>query len=106
MSDVKNYSAERLLKVILAPVISEKSTRISDKNSQFIFRVAADATKGEIKAAVESILKKDVESVQVVNVKGKKKRTGQRIGRRKDWKKAYICLKAGQDIDLTSGEIA
>ena len=106
MSDVKNYSAERLLKVILAPVISEKSTRIADKNSQFIFRVAADATKGEIKAAVESILKKDVESVQVVNVKGKKKRTGQRIGRRKDWKKAYISLKAGQDIDLTSGEIA
>jgi large subunit ribosomal protein L23 len=106
MSDVKNYSAERLLKIILAPIISEKSTRIADKNSQFIFRVTADATKGEIKAAVESILKKDVESVQVVNVKGKKKRTGQRIGRRKDWKKAYICLKAGQDIDLTSGEIA
>ena len=106
MSDVKNYSSERLLKVILAPIISEKSTRIADKNSQFIFKVASDATKGEIKAAVESILKKDVESVQVVNVKGKKKRTGQRIGRRKDWKKAYICLKAGQDIDLTSGEVA
>ncbi len=106
MSDVKNYSAERLLKVILAPIISEKSTRIADKNSQFIFRVAADATKGEIKAAVESILKKDVESVQVVNVKGKKQRTAQRIGRRKDWKKAYMCLTAGQDIDLTSGEVA
>ena len=104
MSQVK-FSQERLLKVILGPVVSEKSTQIADSRGQFVFRVATDATKAEIKNAVEVLFKKDVDSVQVVNVKGKKKRTGQRIGQRKNWKKAYVCLKPGQDIDLSSGEI-
>ena len=100
------FSQERLLKLILGPVVSEKATEIADARSQFTFKVATDATKAEIKSAVEMLFKKDVDSVQVVNVKGKKKRTGQRLGQRKNWKKAYVCLKPGQDIDLTSGEIS
>ena len=100
------FSQERLLKVILGPVVSEKATEIADARSQFTFKVATDATKAEIKSAVEMLFKKDVDSVQVVNVKGKKKRTGQRLGQRKNWKKAYVCLKPGQDIDITSGEIS
>ena len=100
------FSQERLLKVILGPVVSEKATEIADARSQFTFKVATDATKAEIKSAVEMLFKKDVDSVQVVNVKGKKKRTGQRLGQRKNWKKAYVCLKPGHDIDLTSGEIS
>ena len=87
-------------------MVSEKATEIADARSQFTFKVATDATKAEIKSAVEMLFKKDVDSVQVVNVKGKKKRTGQRLGQRKNWKKAYVCLKPGQDIDLTSGEIS
>ena len=105
MSQLK-FSQERLLKVILGPVVSEKATEIADARSQFTFKVATDATKAEIKSAVEMLFKKDVNSVQVVNVKGKKKRTGQRPGQRKNWKKAYVCLKPWQDIDLTSGEIS
>lgn len=105
MSDLK-FSQERLLKVLLGPVVSEKSTQLADSNSQFVFKVVRDATKAEIKSAVELLFKKDVESVQVVNVKGKKKRTGQRLGQRKNWKKAYVCLKPGQDIDLSSGEVS
>jgi len=87
-------------------VVSEKATGLADARSQFVFRVATDATKAEIKSAVEMLFKKDVDSVQVINVKGKKKRTGQRIGQRKNWKKAYVCLKPGQDIDLSTGEVS
>jgi large subunit ribosomal protein L23 len=100
----KAFNQERLLQVLLAPVVSEKSTFVADKNTQFIFRVAADATKPEIKAAVEMLFQKEVDSVQVLNVKGKKKRSAYRVGRRRDWKKAYVCLKPGQDLDLTAGE--
>ena len=105
MSELK-FSQERLLKVILGPVVSEKATEIADTRSQFTFKVATDATKAEIKSAIEMLFQKDVDSVQVVNVKGKKKRTGRRIGQRKNWKKAYVCLKPGQDIDLTYGEVS
>ena len=105
MNELK-LSQERLLKVILGPVVSEKATGLADARSQFVFRVATDATKAEIKSAVEMLFKKDVDSVQVINVKGKKKRTGQRIGQRKNWKKAYVCLKPGQDIDLSTGEVS
>lgn len=95
---------ERLLQVILAPVISEKSTFVADKNEQVVFRVATDATKTEVKAAVELLFKVKVDSVQVVNVKGKVKRFGRFVGRRKDWKKAYVCLQPGQEIDFAAAE--
>jgi len=95
---------ERLMQVILAPVISEKSTFVADKHEQVIFRVVPDATKPEIKAAVELMFKVQVESVKVANVKGKEKRFGRFIGRRNHWKKAYICLKPGQEINFAEGE--
>lgn len=95
---------ERLMQVILAPVISEKSTFVADKHEQVIFRVIPDATKPEIKSAVELMFKVQVESVKVANVKGKEKRFGRFIGRRNNWKKAYICLKPGQEINFAEGE--
>ncbi len=98
------YSQERLMQVLLAPQISEKATFIADKNEQVVFRVASDATKPEIKAAVEALFKVEVKSVQVANVKGKVKRFGRMMGRRKDWKKAFVCLKAGQEINFVAGE--
>lgn len=98
------FSQERLMQVLLAPQISEKATYLADKNEQVVFRVASDATKPEIKAAVELLFKVGVESVQVANVKGKIKRFGRMTGRRKDWKKAFVCLKPGQEINFASGE--
>ena len=98
--NVKKYSNERLMTVLLAPVISEKGTFIADKHEQVIFRVHPDATKPEIKAAVELMFKVEVDSVQVSNVKGKEKRFGRFIGRRRSWKKAYVSLKAGQEINF------
>ncbi|MEW9898931.1 50S ribosomal protein L23 [Chitinivorax sp. PXF-14] len=95
---------ERLYQVILAPIVSEKSTFIADKNEQVAFRVTTDATKPEIKAAVETLFKVQVESVQVLNVKGKQKRFGRFNGRRKDWKKAYVSLKPGQQIEFAAAE--
>jgi len=99
------FNSERLMQVLLAPQISEKSTFVSDKYDQVIFRVVRDATKPEIKAAVELLFKVDVTSVQVSNVKGKVKRTGRFTGRRDHWKKAYVSLKAGQEIDFAAGEV-
>jgi large subunit ribosomal protein L23 len=98
------FSQERLLKVILAPVISEKSTRVADKLNQVVFRVLPDATKQEIGAAVADLFKVEVVGVQVLNVKGKVKRSGRVMGRRDNWKKAYVTLKQGQDIDFASGQ--
>jgi len=95
---------ERLMQVLLAPQISEKATYIADKNEQVIFRVVPDATKPEIKAAVELLFKVQVESVQVANVLGKSKRAGKFIGKRKNWKKAYVCLKPGQEISFVAGD--
>ena len=97
---------ERLLQVLLAPVVSEKSTYVADKHEQVIFRVASDASKPEIKAAVELLFKVEVDSVQVSNVKGKVKRFGRSMGRRRNWKKAYICLKPGQEINFAAGEVS
>jgi large subunit ribosomal protein L23 len=91
---------ERLMQVLLAPVISEKSTYVADKHNQVIFRVASSATKPEVKAAIELMFKVQVDSVQIVNVRGKGKRFGQHMGRRRHWKKAYVCLKAGQEINF------
>ena len=96
-------SQERLLQVLLAPQISEKATFIADKNEQVVFRVASDATKPEIKAAVEMLFKVEVESVQTLNVKGKVKRFRGMTGRRKGWKKAFVSLKSGQEINFVDG---
>ena len=89
---------------LLAPQISEKATYVADKNEQVVFRVATDATKPEIKAAVEMMFKVSVDSVQVACVKGKVKRSGRVVGRRNDWKKAYVCLAAGQEINFAASE--
>ena len=93
----------RLMKIILAPVISEKSAMGADSHDQYTFRVLRDATKPEIKAAVELLFKVEVESVQVANVKGKVKRFKGATGRRKGWKKAYVSLKPGQEINFVEG---
>ena len=97
---------QRLMQVLLAPQISEKATYVADKNEQVVFRVASDATKPEVKAAVELLFKVGVESVQIANVKGKQKRFGRFMGSRKGWKKAYVCLKPGQEINFVDGGVA
>lgn len=95
---------ERLMQVILAPQISEKATMLADKYQQVVFRVVSNATKPEVKAAVELLFKVEVAGVQIANVKGKVKRSGRTMGRRKDWKKAYVSLKPGQELNLMVGE--
>lgn len=97
------FNQNRLLQVLLAPQVSEKATYIADKNEQVIFRVASDATKPEVKAAVELLFKVEVKSVQIANVKGKEKRFGRFMGRRQGWKKAFVCLKPGQEINFAEG---
>lgn len=101
-----SFSPERLMQVLLAPQISEKATYVAEKNEQVIFRVVSDATKPEVKAAVELLFKVGVDSVQIANVKGKVKRFGKTTGRRKGWKKAYVCLKPGQEINFVDGGAA
>jgi len=95
---------ERLMQVILAPQVSEKATMLADKYQQVVFRVVGSATKPEVKAAVEMLFKVEVSGVQISNVKGKMKGSGRKIGRRKDWKKAYVSLKPGQELNLMVGE--
>lgn len=102
MSAIQNQ--ERLLQVILAPQITEKATYVADKNQQIAFKVRTDASKPEIKAAVELVFKVEVQGVTVANVKGKTKRAGRVMGQRKDWKKAYVSLKPGQEINFAAGE--
>ena len=102
MTATKQYNPERLATVLLAPIVSEKGTYIADKHSQVIFKVMPNATKPEVKAAVEAMFKVEVESVQIANVGGKKKRFGQYSGQRRSWKKAYVCLKAGQEINFAA----
>lgn len=91
---------DRLMKVLLAPIVSEKSTMLADKNNQVAFRVLQDATRAEVKAAVELLFKVQVNSVQVLNVKGKAKRFGRFEGRRRNVRKAYVCLAPGQEINF------
>ena len=92
---------DRMYSVILAPHVSEKSTMMSEDANQYAFKVAVDATKPEIKQAVESIFNVVVEDLQVLNVKGKTKRSARgKIRRRKNWKKAYVRLEAGHEIDF------
>ncbi|MBW7859983.1 MAG: 50S ribosomal protein L23 [Rhodocyclaceae bacterium] len=101
---MSGFSQERLMQVLLAPQISEKATFLADKNEQVVFRVASTATKPEVKAAVELLFKVGVKSVQISNVKGKVKRVGKITGRRKGWKKAFVCLMPGQEINFAAGE--
>jgi len=95
---------ERLMKVLLEPHISEKSTNVAEQANQVVFKVVKDATKSEIKQAVEKLFNVTVEGVQVSNSKGKTKRTRFGVGKRKDWKKAYIRLSEGSDINFLGTE--
>ncbi len=100
------FNQERLLQVLVAPQISEKATYIADKHEQVVFIVTPDATKPEVKAAVELLFKVQVKSVQIANLKGKTKRFGRGFGRRSDVRKAFVCLKAGQEINFAEGGVA
>ena len=99
-------SQERLMKILLSPLVSEKSARIADKYNQITFKVAVDATKPEVKKAVEAMFEVKVEAVHMLNMKGKKKRFSNMLGKRKDWKKAYVTLAEGSDIDFLGAESA
>ncbi len=101
MSAIAKHSEERLLKVLLAPVVSEKATMLAEKSEQVVFLVTPDATKLEVKAAVELLFKVEVESVQVANRQGKQKRSGKFNGRRNHTRRAFVCLKPGQEINFT-----
>ena len=95
---------ERLMKVLLAPHVSEKSTNVADRVNQHVFRVLPDATKTEVAQAIKLLFKVEVARVRVLNIKGKHKRFGMRPGRRTGWRKAYVTLKPGHDIDFAGGE--
>ena len=97
-------NTERLSRILIGPVVSEKSTRVADRNRQMIFKVLPEASKPEIRKAVETMFDVKVAAVQVSNVKGKVKRFGQSLGRRSDWKKAYVTLAEGSDIDFVGTE--
>jgi large subunit ribosomal protein L23 len=102
---VPKHVDARLTQVLVAPIISEKATRVAEKNNQVRFKVLRVSTKPEIKTAVELLFKVEVASVQVVNHKGKSKRFGRSMGRRDHVRKAYVCLKPGQELNF-SGEAA
>jgi large subunit ribosomal protein L23 len=101
----QKFDEGRLAQVLVEPIVSEKATSVAEKNNQVMFKVLRNATKPEIKAAVELMFKVEVESVQTVNQKGKTKRFGRSVGRRDHVKKAYVSLKAGQELNF-SGEAA
>ncbi len=101
----RTFDEGRLMQVLVAPIVSEKATAVAEKNNQVLFKVLQDATKPEIKAAVELLFKVEVDKVSVVNIKGKTKRFGRSIGRRDNLRKAYVCLKPGQELNF-SGEAA
>ena len=105
MSTAKKFDENRLATILMAPIISEKATSVAEKNNQVLFKVLRDATKPEIKAAVELLFKVEVEKVSTVVQKGKVKRFGRSIGRRDHVKKAYVSLKPGQELNF-SGEAA
>jgi large subunit ribosomal protein L23 len=96
----RKFAEGRLANVLVAPIISEKATRIGEKQNQVLFKVLRDATKPEIKAAVELMFKVEVDSVSTVNQKGKSKKFGRSMGRRDHVKKAYVSLKAGQELNF------
>jgi large subunit ribosomal protein L23 len=96
---MSNYQLSDLLQ---APIISEKSTIAAEKSNRFVFKIKKQATKLQIKKAVETMFDVEVDSVQVLNVKGKKKRFGKTLGQRSNWKKAYVKLKPGYDISFVT----
>ena len=100
----RRFALDRLMNIVLAPVVSEKGTFVADRYRQYVFRVADDATKPQIKAAVELMFKTKVEGVTVSNVKGKERRFGRTIGRKRSWKKAYVRLAQGQEINFAATE--
>ena len=95
---------ERIFKVLVGPHVSEKATNVAGRNNQYVFKIARDANKREVKAAVEKLFNVQVEDVRVANVKGKIRRTRYGVGRQSDWKKAYVRLAQGQEIDFVSAE--
>lgn len=97
-------SLERLSQVLVAPHVSEKSANLADSENQHVFKVLPNAKKQEIKDAVEQLFNVKVASVRTINMQGKNKRFGRILGKRKDWKKAYVRLEAGHDIDLSGME--
>jgi large subunit ribosomal protein L23 len=101
----RKFDEGRLMSVLVAPIVSEKATQVADKTNSVTFKVLQDATKPEIKAAVELMFKVEVKGVSVVNTKGKTKRFGRSVGRRDHVRKAYVTLKEGQELNL-SGEAA
>jgi len=101
----KKFDEGRLMQVLVAPIVSEKATMVSDKSNTVTFKVLQDATKLEIKAAVELMFPVQVKSVNVANIKGKTKRFGRSVGRRDNVRKAYVTLQPGQDLNF-SGEAA
>ena len=100
MSAVQKVNEGRLAQVLVAPIVSEKGTMVAEKHNQVLFKVLRDATKPEIKAAVELMFKVEVESVQTVQHKGKATRTGRSVRRRDHVKNAYVSLKAGQELNF------
>jgi large subunit ribosomal protein L23 len=97
-----SVNSYQLASVLEAPIVSEKSTLAAEKNKQFVFKVQKQATKKQVKSAVELMFKVEVDSVRVLNVKGKQKRFGKTLGQRSDWKKAYVKLKPGHDIEFSA----
>ena len=100
----KPLDQERLMTVVLGPHVSEKTTIMADKHNQVVFRVRRDSNKTDIRRAVELLFSVKVEQVQVVNCRGKIKRSGNEWGRRQNWKKAYVTLAEGDDIDFMGPE--
>jgi len=92
---------DKALQSVLAPQITEKATMVADKFNQVVFKVTAEATKAEIKSAIETMFKVEVSAVNLLNMNGKIKRAGRAFGKRADWKKAYVSLKPGQEINFT-----
>jgi len=95
---------QRIMNILLGPHITEKAAIVGESSNQYVFQIAVNATKPEVKQAVEKLFEVKVDAVRVVNVKGKTKRTGHRVGCRKNWKKAYVRVKSGQTIDFVGGE--
>ena len=95
---------EQIMKVLIAPIVSEKSTRLADEHRQFVFKVVTDASKPDVRKAVELMFDVKVEAVQIANVRGKTKRFGQSTGKRSDWKKAFVTLAEGHDINFMGAD--
>jgi large subunit ribosomal protein L23 len=95
---------ERIMKVLISPIVSEKSTRLADQHRQFVFKVVKDASKPEVRKAVELMFDVKVDAVQIANVSGKVKRFGGAEGKRSDWKKAFVTLAEGHDINFMGAE--